>query len=457
MRLKTIERLLGIVVTSLTAAASFALTDTVNGIEWTYVVVDGNAHIYRYGPSGSAISRTFKGELTVPSKLGGYKVVRIDIYALANIPGMTSVTVPSCVVEIGNGAFQGCTGLTKMTLPFVGSKRGGSGASEAVFGYIFGGTSYSGGTAVRQNYGSAYATYYVPSSLRTVEITDETVVAHGAFHDCRMLTSITLPDTVTRMDNHSFSGCSKMTSVRLPVTANNMGVYQFNSCSNLTKVLIPKGIKTLGSNLFKDCTKLEDVFLPASIGTIGEKAFYNCVKLSTVVFKGNAPTVGTDGFTGVPSSCCAYVRKDSTGWNVDIPGRWNGLLIDYSRYNVSFNADGGEGTMAAQTMYMGEAAELMPCAFTRSDGYVFTGWATNSNGTAVYDDRASVYDLSDELNATVALYAAWELRFVNVETGNGMVAVPVAWLDKTGIDLTAGYQTVAGQPAANGRPVWNAM
>jgi hypothetical protein len=34
-------------------------------------------------------------------------------------------------------------------------------------------------------------------------------------------------------------------------------------------------------------------------------------------------------FDDVKQGCTAYVRKDSSGWNVPIPGVWNGINIEF--------------------------------------------------------------------------------------------------------------------------------
>ena len=68
---------------------------------------------------------------------------------------------------------------------------------------------------------------------------------------------------------------------------------------------------------------------------------------------------------------------------------------------VTFNANGGSGTMEAQTIYSGVATALTKNAFTRN-GYSFAGWATSASGAKVYDDEASV-----TLTANTTLYAVW--------------------------------------------------
>ena len=76
---------------------SFALTETVNGIEWTYTISNGEASL------GGATSTT--GAITIPSKFGGYPVTSVGKHAFYNCSGLTSVTIPNSVTSIGSSAF----------------------------------------------------------------------------------------------------------------------------------------------------------------------------------------------------------------------------------------------------------------------------------------------------------------------------------------------------------------
>lgn len=75
---------------------------------------------------------------------------------------------------------------------------------------------------------------------------------------------------------------------------------------------------------------------------------------------------------------------------------------------VSFNANGGTGTMANQTITYNTATALTANTFTRT-GYTFQGWATSANGEKVYNDQQSVTLTSD-----VSLYAVWKANSHNV-------------------------------------------
>lgn len=88
-------------------------------------------------------------------------------------------------------------------------------------------------------------------------------------------------------------------------------------------------------------------------------------------------------------------------------------------YTITFDANGGTGTMANQVVSFGETVTLSKNTFTRS-GYSFAGWSTSSYTTiATYSDGAAytMYSTSD-----VTLYAVWmsvsdTISLVNVTGG----------------------------------------
>ena len=70
--------LVSLAVAALTALHAHALTETVNGIEWTYTVSDGKASVGMGAFSGTrAVSPFSTGPIAIPSSLGGYPVTSI--------------------------------------------------------------------------------------------------------------------------------------------------------------------------------------------------------------------------------------------------------------------------------------------------------------------------------------------------------------------------------------------
>ena len=81
---------------------------------------------------------------------------------------------------------------------------------------------------------------------------------------------------------------------------------------------------------------------------------------------------------------------------------------------ITFDANGGKGTMGTQTVKPNEATALTANTFTRAD-YDFTGWNTAKDGTGTaYGDKANI-----TTNENVTLYAQWALHKYHVRWLNG--------------------------------------
>ena len=80
-------------------------------------------------------------------------------------------------------------------------------------------------------------------------------------------------------------------------------------------------------------------------------------------------------------------------------------------YTVSFDANGGEGTMEPQTFVSGTSANLTANAFERN-GYKFTGWALSKKADVTYENKASLDPGSAnwDKNNALTLYAKWEAK-----------------------------------------------
>ena len=236
--------------------------------------------------------------------------------AFASCIEIKNVEVPKSLVSMGMGTFWGCYNITNMVLPFVGVSRG-SGVSGSPFGLIFSkknttaGDAYDGGISITQVLGRASYTYYMPSQLRSVTITDDIELKH-AFMNCSMIKEINLANTITNIGDKSFENCTGLSQIKIPSSA--VAVRGFNGCTGLRSVhtddlaawssadfdsgplvyahnlyykgelvqnlVIPDGVVNIGTFAFKDCTSIHSVTLPNSLKSIGYGAFESCVNLS---------------------------------------------------------------------------------------------------------------------------------------------------------------------------------
>ena len=98
---------------------------------------------------------------------------------------------------------------------------------------------------------------------------------------------------------------------------------------------------------------------------------------------------------------------------------WSG-----NTYTVTFNANGGNGTMANQSFTYGTPQKLTANAFSCL-GKTFAGWNTTADGTGTtYTDGQQISNLTADLNGVVTLYAQWTANSyqVTLNTNGGTIA-----------------------------------
>ena len=120
--------------------------------------------------------------------------------------------------------------------------------------------------------------------------------------------------------------------------------------------------------------------------------------------------------TGTPYADKAIVSFDA---DTTLYAQWTQNPV------ITFDANGGTGTMGTQTVKPNEATALTANSFTRAD-YDFIGWNTAADGTGkAYADKTNI-----TTNENVTLYAQWDLHKYHVR-----------WLNLNGAVLKEGWYT----------------
>lgn len=114
------------------------------------------------------------------------------------------------------------------------------------------------------------------------------------------------------------------------------------------------------------------------------------------------------------------VREDGKAWETVI------YIANFAgnEYTVTFDGNGGSGSMESQKFTYGQEGNLNASSLNRGE-YIFMGWSTDPNSqTAQFADGAKVINITDVEGATVPLYAIWQMPYKGEPGtgGNGYIA-----------------------------------
>lgn len=141
--------------------------------------------------------------------------------------------------------------------------------------------------------------FYQCDSLESVVIGEGITSLPAVFCWRSSLVSVTLPQSLTAIEERAFSGCKNLRELVLPAHLETIGNEAFYSCDSLERVVFPASLKKLGEQAFGSCNVLQSVVLPATIEEIGEEAFSWCKALKQVEFRsgeGKGGIIGEGAF-----------------------------------------------------------------------------------------------------------------------------------------------------------------
>ena len=125
-----------------------------------------------------------------------------------------------------------------------------------------------------------------------------TYVGELSFGWCKSLTAIELPESIDSLGSSAFEGCKLLAQVEIPSEVSYIGKSLFQDCAALSKVTLPATMREISFSTFKGCTSLEELDLPEMLSTIGVSAFEGCTSLSEIQLPPLMRTIEHDAFNG---------------------------------------------------------------------------------------------------------------------------------------------------------------
>ena len=275
--------------------------------------------------------------------------------------------IPNVVTIVEDGAFEGCEGLTAVTIPSSVKKLGGN-----------------------------------------------------AFFKCFGLKEVIIPGSVETIGISAFQSCSGLESVVIPGSVEAINRYAFANCSKLSKVYwLAKANRSVDKDAFKEIASQAKLYVRqeerAAIMGNGQtwwKVFSKIVECYVVTFDAKGVTPTPDAQMVAKDSAAAEPKAPTKDGYTFVEWQLDGAKYDFSTpvtkditlvavwkentYTVNFDAKGGTPAPNAQTVKEGKAATA-PTVPTK-EGYTFVEWQLDG----------AKYDFSTPVTKDITLVAVWK-------------------------------------------------
>jgi hypothetical protein len=278
---------------------------------------DGSVYTYSTNTDGSVTIVGYAGPpwvVTIPAIINGLTVTSIGNSAFYTNSSLAGVTIPNNITNIGDYAFYKCSSLSNVTIANSVTTIGAwsfffdvslsnitipnsvTTIGEYAFNHCHSLQSVIIGTNVTNIGKLAFAQCF---SLTNITIPDKvTSISDYMLFDDIALPNVTIPNSVTSIGNHAFDTCG-LNNIKIGTNVTSIGTNAFYMCDSLTSMTLPMSVTNIDEDAFAGCLNLYAIYFQG-----------NAPSADSTVFSQGTGDFGGPGGLGA----FVYYLPNTKGW-----------------------------------------------------------------------------------------------------------------------------------------------
>lgn len=347
-----------------------------------YNILDATAHtlIVTYPAANWTGYTRPTGTLVIPGTVSymgtNYTVTVIGEDAFNGCSGVTAVTLPNTVIVVEEDAFYDCH-ISNLTIPdnvkriYSGAFTRGTGGSinnlyvpDGIEYIEYGAFPTSGNWISSKPTGIVYlgkiaycykgafsqnTTLVFASDTRGISSVRN--IVNPVYYYPERIDSIVFPDSLRYIGYDCFAGCTNLRSINLPYSLQIIEGRSFYGCGSLSQVTIPPNVKSIGLSAFSQCGNLTTVNYNAINCTTHGAIFSGCENLAIANIGNSVHVIPSPLFSG-----CTHLSNVNMSESVIKIGSWAFQNTAITSFTIPKNVDSiGDGVFSGcsslQTIY----------------------------------------------------------------------------------------------------------
>jgi hypothetical protein len=417
------------VVGAITMASCFA--NCIN-LQNVYFPATGTAgSIYDLSSTFSACSQL--KNIVFPSNINVSNFTNTFSQCVALGSCILPTNTPAC--SSFNSIFSGCASLLKITLPTTAAANTQLVSAFATCYKLEQITIPSGYSFSRLD-GMCNNCLSLKTFTWTPGVQNSLTNFNSAFNGCTLLTSITMPTSMTALQDFAttFQNCRSLLTLTLPSTLNAVTSMSgcFSGCNSLTSVALPTSMSacTNFSFTFSGCRVIESITLPNTVGAVTtfRVCFNQCVNLKTCVLPGaaqlSAVTVIDIMFNGC-SDLVTLTNFNKIGSLTATP-LINASTNNYNRFTggsaISFSGPLSKLDISSQVSSTNVITDVQSVRLLNASAGQWTGTSPQINVSYTNMSTAQIVQLFNDMAAQGNVVS----KTINITSATGAAALTAA-------------------------------